>query len=215
MMTKTAKQKQSHPTKKVLKILGNVIFALLIVVIGFFAFFAIRSAVTGNSSDSSLLVVLSGSMEPAMPTGALVLVQPVKTENLAVNDIITFASADGDGQLVTHRIVEINNQEQLSFSTKGDANDVIDPQTVLASAVVGKVNIVIPYVGYVVNFAKTRLGLLVLVIIPGALIALWEIRKLFQYSKQLDKEKYEKIKAELKKETEEERGDAFALGKDE
>ena len=46
--------------------------------------------------------VASGSMEPQIKTGSLVVTRPVEPDEIAVGDIITFKSASG-GTMITHR----------------------------------------------------------------------------------------------------------------
>ena len=194
---------------------GNILFAVLIIVAGVVIFFTIQSKITGGTPEIAgykLYIVLSGSMEPALHTGSMALVQPINTNNLIINDIITFKGAADSDQLVTHRIVTVIPGALVSFATKGDANDVNDPQPVLASAVIGKVSKTIPYVGYAMSFARSRMGLLVLVIIPGTLIAALEMWKLFRCAVQLDREKQEKIRAELEKKAVAEGGEGSSKG---
>ncbi len=83
----------------------------------------------------------------------------------------------------------INQANGLSFVTRGDANRVNDPQPVPAANVVGRVHGSIPYLGYLFSFAQTRNGLFVLVVLPGILIILWEIRNLYLYMTDLQKNK--------------------------
>ena len=91
---------------------------------------------------------------------------------------------------VTHRIVEINGQgRQANFVTKGDANEEADKAFVPVYKVLGKVVVTMPYVGFVIDFARTRNGFLLLVGIPALLIILdefanitWEIHK-YRYTR--------------------------------
>lgn len=191
--------KKKSALKKVLGIIGNIMFFAVLILAAVVIFFTVQSKMAGGTpgiGGYKIYMVLSGSMEPAIHTGSAVIVQPADVDKLAVNDIITFKGFDGSNTLITHRIAEVN-KEQLSFTTKGDANDVTDPNEVPASDVVGKVSFSVPYAGYVMNFAKSKMGLLVLVILPGTFIIALEIRKLFKYISQNDKEKQEKLRAQI------------------
>ena len=123
-------------------------------------------------------VVLSGSMEPAMPVGSVVLVRPVDPEAVAVGDIITFRQ-HGSPDFVTHRVVEVLNEESLSFRTKGDANEEPDTSLVPADALRGRVWVTIPYLGYVTQHARQPWGFLLLVGVPGSLIIAGELFHIF------------------------------------
>ena len=63
--------------------------------------------------------------------------------------------------MVTHRVVEVN-EEDKSFITKGDANDVNDANPISYENVVGVVKMCIPLLGYITMYIKTPLGIGVL-----------------------------------------------------
>lgn len=122
-------------------------------------------------------VVLSGSMEPAIPTGGVVFVYGTQPENLEKGDIITFQT-DGD-QVTTHRIIEVVERNgDLSFRTQGDANDDPDPGFIQPDEVVGEVKWWVPYLGYVIEWAGSVNAYLLLVLIPAVLIILDEVWKI-------------------------------------
>jgi signal peptidase len=133
--------------------------------------------------------VLSGSMEPSLKTGSLVLTRSVEPEIVAVGDIITFRPATNGKNLITHRVIGIGQSSSRYFETKGDANKGPDPFTVPARNLVGKISFHAPYWGYVTEFLKTPLGFLFAVVIPGSiLLALYIInvyRALTMKSKQV------------------------------
>ena len=68
-----------------------------------------------------LYTVVSGSMEPAIPTGSLVYVKYIQQEEIQTEDVIAFYGTDADGSIVTHRVVS-NSAAMGNFITKGDAN---------------------------------------------------------------------------------------------
>lgn len=106
------------------------------------------------------LAVLSGSMEPTYHVGSLVYISKVSPEDIEVGDPITFSI--GDNTVVTHRVVSIDEENQ-SFTTKGDANNTEDGGAVAFSAVIGKPVFSIPYLGYIAVKANTRTGTIILV----------------------------------------------------
>ena len=129
--------------------------------------------VTGNYK---ILIVQSGSMEPAIKTGAVVVVKPI--DNYQINDIITFTGGKSD-RSTTHRIVgeEIENGKTY-FTTKGDANNGEDTNKVTLDQIIGKVLFNVPYAGYAVAAAKKPLGFALLVLVPAGLIIFEEIGKI-------------------------------------
>lgn len=119
-------------------------------------------------------VVQSGSMEPAIHTGGLIIVQ--KAERYEIGDVITFG-ADTRTQIpTTHRITAVRHEGQSTFfTTKGDANDGPDPVEVSQADVIGRVIFSVPYVGYLLDFARRPVGFVLLVGVPAALVILDEL----------------------------------------
>ena len=75
------------------------------------------------------LVVRSGSMEPTIPTGSMVLVQRVAAAEIAVGDVV--AVERPDHTRVTHRVVGLERRgETAELTLKGDANEDADPAPV-------------------------------------------------------------------------------------
>jgi signal peptidase len=126
------------------------------------------------------VIVLSGSMEPALDVGGLAFVDTsTSIDSLEPGDIITYSSAKEPGILRSHRIVEVQGEgDATTFRTKGDANEDVDDRVVQAGEVVGKVRWHVPYGGYVANVLRDRQKFLLLVGIPGALVVLGECRRI-------------------------------------
>lgn len=96
------------------------------------------------------LAVVSGSMQPAVRPGAVVLVQPPPPDRFFDSpSIVAYPDPARPGQLVTHRVVEATKDERgaVSYTTKGDANRVADSGAVPHDAVLGSVRMVVPFVG--------------------------------------------------------------------
>jgi len=163
--------------KKIGNWLSNIILVLAIALLAFVL--AVPLAFAGR-----VAVVLSGSMEPNMPMGALAITLPIAPEKIEVGDIIALAPPWDPDVTVSHRVVEIRNGEELAFSTKGDANEDVDPWYMPAEYVRGRVVFDIPYAGYLVNtalnYVKTWTGLALLVVLPSLIIVGGTIRGIAQ-----------------------------------
>ena len=126
----------------------------------------------------STYVVLSGSMAPSIQVGSVVVVRATPPEELKIGDVITFVRA-GDQENVTHRIVAIEDTvDGPSFTTRGDANNVADTAEIRYNAMAGKVAASLPFVGYVLKWVSSPAARLLLIVVPGVLLAgiwLWEI----------------------------------------
>jgi signal peptidase I len=98
-------------------------------------------------------VVTGSSMEPGIQKGALVLVEPVSPSLIARGDIITF---EHYGQMTTHRVIAIDasNAASPTFTTKGDANTISDPEPVHFPGQVGIYRASVPLLGYVIVYAQ-------------------------------------------------------------
>jgi len=147
------------------KVARYLVFSLLIILM-MFAVFIYLGPHIGWRVDS----VLSGSMEPEVKVGSLVITRFVDAEEIAVGDIINFHPNLADSRLITHRVIDIGYNSPLYFETKGDANEYPDPFTVPARNLLGKVIFHIPYWGYFTEFLKTPLGYLSSVVVPGSII---------------------------------------------
>ncbi len=116
-----------------------------------------------------MFTVLSSSMEPTYHTGSVIYVKPVDTSTLKEGDPITYMLSEDT--VSTHRIVELVTDEddgELRFVTKGDANATNDPVPVHNKNVIGKPIFSIPYLGFVSSFIQTGTGK----IVAGATIVL-------------------------------------------
>lgn len=124
-------------------------------------------------------VVLSGSMEPEIPTGSVVVVDGRKKE-WNPGDVITYRRGN---MVVTHRIVE---KSEEGYCTKGDANAEEDAGIVLEKQVIGNVIVALPWLGFGIIWLRQRGTLFFLAV--GAVMLftirqLWHGRKIMQENK--------------------------------
>jgi signal peptidase I len=155
----------------------KVLYTILIVIIVLIALLLISSRFP--MMKHQVMVVQSGSMEPAIKTGSIVLVTPVKKYN--VNDIITFKSTSVNEGSVTHRITDMEVIEgNIFYITKGDSNEDIDTKRVPETEIIGRTIFWVPYMGYVVDFARKPIGLLVIILVPGLIIIADEGKKIWK-----------------------------------
>ncbi len=91
----------------------------------------------------SFFRVATGSMEPTLPVGTLLITQQVDIESIVTTDIICFRSKDAQmlGRIITHRVVDIlqDGSGKLQLLTKGDANLAADGYYVTSDNLVGRV----------------------------------------------------------------------------
>jgi signal peptidase len=129
-----------------------------------------------RSGRYSTLTVLSGSMKPGIPVGAVVAVTPERPADLQVGQIITYAIPVGDHHIISHRVVKIiQGGDQPVFQTKGDANNGIDPWLAQVKGnTVWRVRAVVPGLGWMIRWLRQPMihtvGVLVF---PAMLAILW------------------------------------------
>lgn len=130
-------------------------------------------------------IVLSGSMEPTIETGSIVLIDKNDTEDIAKGDIIAF---NVDNTFITHRVTKIDDE---GIHTKGDGNQTADLWVLQQDDVAGKTAYWIPKAGYVASWLTSKKGMIIVVGICVALI----IASFLDFS---PKSKQEKKKEEKK-----------------
>lgn len=119
-----------------------------------------------------LVVIKGASMEPTIPIGSLLVLEPVAAENLRPGDVVSVRAA-ADRTVVTHRIVRVvDRQGQPWLELRGDANGDPDPSLVPASAVVGRAALVLAGLGRGLAVFGTPSSVLVLAGVAGLLYAL-------------------------------------------
>ncbi|HEY0239701.1 MAG TPA: signal peptidase I [Friedmanniella sp.] len=94
--------------------------------------------------------VLSSSMRPTLPPGALVVTRPVQANDLAIGDVVTYQIRSGEPAVVTHRVVALRlaADGQVLAQTKGDFNGAPDPELVQPEQLRGRLWYSLPYLGY-------------------------------------------------------------------
>ncbi len=155
----------------------KIIYYIFIAFIAVIAILLIISVfpITGNYK---FMIVQSGSMEPAIEMGSVVMVKPV--DSYKIEDVITFTNPKKPGESITHRIYDMKVNEGVPvYITKGDANNAPDTREIQEKDIIGKVLLDIPYLGYAVDFAQKPLGFALIIIVPAVIIIGDEIRKIY------------------------------------
>ncbi len=98
------------------------------------------------------LSVLSGSMAPHVNTGDMVMVVPQDANNIQVGQIVAFNDPNGSGRLYQHRVQSVREENgQMMVVTKGDANNTGESWQTPVDSEVGRVVLVVPYIGSIVG----------------------------------------------------------------
>jgi signal peptidase I len=173
--------------------MSRIITSILFLSLLFMAFVVISSKASGgepNFLGYQLKTVLSGSMEPSIQTGSIIAIKPGgDMTRFQKGDVITFIKEDNS--LVTHRVLEVRGQgEQTQYITKGDNNEDPDKDPILSKNVVGEYKgFTIPYLGYAMDFAKSKEGTAMLLILPGLFLLIYSGITVWQTVRELDPSK--------------------------
>lgn len=118
--------------------------------------------------------ILTPSMQPTYPVGTLIVVRAVPPDNLDIGDVITFQQVPDSAAVITHRIIGITatTAGERTFVTRGDDNDVEDPEPIAEEQIRGQLWYAVPWIGWIAT-ARTQGPLGALVPITGVLLIGW------------------------------------------
>lgn len=175
------------------------LLCLLVLVAIVFIMYTIDVKKSNNKNSIpmfSAYTIISGSMTPNIDVYDVIIARRVKMEELEKDDIISFRSTDAkfNGAIVTHRIVEIVDQENGVFRTMGDANNTVDTALTSKENVLGKVAFRIPKLGMIQSFIATKGGWLIFILIPCLAIISYDIVKIGKMAKNKSVKKISDIK---------------------
>jgi signal peptidase I len=125
-------------------------------------------AVLAVAFDVQPVVFRSGSMSPAIETGALAISRTVDAADMEVGDIVTVRTSNGIR--VTHRIQSITRQgDEATLILRGDANTVPDEESYVVRSA-DRVLFDVPKAGHVVNAVTGQVGVFAAGLLVGLLM---------------------------------------------
>lgn len=131
----------------------------------------------------SMFRVATGSMEPDIPVGTLLVSKKVSIDDIDVGDVINFHSKETGmvGKVITHRVIaQFENEEgHIYLETKGDANVVADALYVEQDNLVGKVVFTTGkgnFFAGIVNFLTSSIGFWACIVFPCMLIGVFVMK---------------------------------------
>ena len=183
---KNATEKEKKPVSK-----KKIIIAVVMISVAFFGSFVVYFILQISfNTESPIVVVISGSMEPQIHEGDLLFVMGKDAE-----DIKNGTAEDKDGDIIVffanwhgapvepivHRVInKYQNDGTWYFETKGDANSIPDQGVRSEDDIIGVVVGGIPFIGWVKIFL-TESGLLIpLLVVISALLILSIVRDFYK-----------------------------------
>lgn len=160
--------------KKIIHILGNILFYVVLISLISTSFLMIKSQREGKQTSimgNKFFTVMTGSMQPTIMVGDLVIVKEVPKEQIKDGDIITFKSENSEN-ITTHRVKEVlNDGITIKYVTQGDANNTTDPNPINSNMLIGKVVKCVPKIGSLMLFMKNNLTKIVVGVFVVVLIS--------------------------------------------
>lgn len=190
--------KQNNPKEpatkmhKVLNIVGIVLCAILIPVLIINCTLIVKSFVNQEEVPSIggvfPLIVLTDSMAPEIWSGDIIICEQIEADSVKVGDDISFFDPAGNGSsIVTHRVVEIVDEDgQRFFRTRGINNNTNDRVLVPTDKLVGiYTGVRLAGAGHIALFMQSTPGLIVCVVLPIILLVGYDMirRRLYEKSK--------------------------------
>lgn len=152
--------------KENVKIAKKIIEIIAIILIYNIILIAISSANKVNLINIfgyKSYIIKTNSMEPTININDVVITKKVEKEEIKTGDVITFLQ---DGEVITHRITQINNNgDQTEYTTKGDNNNIEDTFKITYDNIEGKHILTIPYLGKIVEILDNKILFLIITLI--------------------------------------------------
>ena len=163
--------KKESKFAKVFITVKNILSWIILAAVVVFVVTIFISRITGDTPSVmgySFLRVSTGSMEPALKVGDIILMKSCEADTLKKGDIVSYKGTRGDmaGKIITHRVIEpvYESEGKTYITTCGDANEIKDPP-VTAEQVLGKMERQLPLFTKGFNFFITPLGLLTVIVL--------------------------------------------------
>ena len=193
-------------TEKIISIATSLLLALAVLFCGVVVY-QIQTKRYVSIFGCSVFRIISDSMEPEIPVGALIISKETDIEKIEIGDIICFRSLESymAGSIVTHRVVGITTKnDALALRTRGDSNNSEDGFYVTANNLVGKVIYHTKENSFITNsyaVLTSGVGFFSLIVIPVILITVVILHEYIKKIKKEISELKEKIESEATAET--------------
>lgn len=209
METQKSPQRSGQSGNRALTIIGIVLCVILIPILVVNCTLLVKSFINQDEVPDFAgvipLIVLTDSMYPDIKSGDLIFVNKTDAQEVQVGDVISFFDPEGGGSaVVTHKVIErIEEDGKISFRTQGINNNTADRLPVPAESLVGLYSGTrLAGAGNVALFLQSTPGLFVCVLLPLAVLVLYEVLHRRKQEKSKDQDidalmkELEKLKAE-------------------
>jgi signal peptidase I len=142
---------------------------------------AVVALVLPFAFDGRPYTVVSGSMEPAIMTGDVVVVRSTRPTQVRLGDVVMFRDVRNPDRLITHRVRGLRfSGPRAAFVTKGDANTEVERWKVARNGWIARVVYRIPKIGQISLGVQNPLVRLFLIVMPAVLLGGWLILRIWR-----------------------------------
>jgi len=167
------------PWRNALGHVTNLAIAAALGLVGIFCCIVVGLVATGHHLEE----VVTGSMQPTIPIGSLVVTEQLPAGQLQVGDVLVFPNPNDTKLTIVHRIVWLSHDQSgdVLVRTKGDYNALPDQWTIKrqSAATADRVIYIVPGAGTVAGYLQT-IGFWGLIALMVALIGYYGTRKVRQ-----------------------------------
>ena len=187
--------------KYISTVVSWTVFVILILICIFLVYYYISVRLYATKGEKyepkfSIYTIVSPSMEPTINKYDVIVNTRVDNiEDVKVNDVITFISTwkVTYGMTITHRVVGIKEMDngEVCLVTRGDNNTQEDSACVTEKDIIGVTRAVIPGLGKIQSVLASKMGWLLIIIVPALYIIIKDIFKIFGLAKEIKEEEKE------------------------
>ena len=177
---------------KIINILSILLIAAAVVVL--LNVVMTKSGDVPSIMGYSLFRVMTGSMEPTIPTNSVIVTHAVEPSEIEVGDVISYFSKDPTlrGMVNTHRVVDIYEEGGTVFyQTRGDANNANDLYPPTANEIIGEVVFSSYLLGVVVRLLSNPLVFFPLIVIPLLVLLILNLIKSYRMAADIARQEEE------------------------
>ena len=177
---------------KIINILSILIIAVAVLVL--LSVVMTKSGEVPSVMGYSLFRVMTGSMEPAIPTNSIIVTREVDASEIEVGDVISYFSKDPtlNGAVNTHRVVGIYEEGgKVYYQTRGDANNADDLYPPTADEVIGEVVFSSYALGVVIRLISNPLVFFPLILIPLLVLLILNLIKTYRMAANIARQEEE------------------------
>lgn len=201
MNAKTNKEEKNYNLVGLFKYISTVVtwtvFVLLVVLGVLLVYYYISVRLYATKGDKfepkfSVYTIVSQSMEPTISVYDVIINTKIDSiDDVEINDVITFISTSQitNGMTITHRVIGKNTLDdgETCLITRGDNNTQDDQSCVKEGNIIGVTKAVVPGLGKMQSILSSRLGWLLLIVVPALYIIIKDVIKLLTLAKEDDK----------------------------